>query len=260
MGYFVPESFRWLVSKMKFEQADRSIDFVANVNRVPKPDLKKIFDSAATEINTPSNTTTVFSVSTAWFSMSLGMESISVNIYLTIFLINLVDIPVHLVAGPLLNRLGRKKLCFVSFGLSGILSCVSGILQHFDQLPRSSVSLKVASLVISLLAKMAVSTAYLAITIFTTELYPTVVRCKIIHDIDVCVKAYRLDIQIEKTIGYGFQTTVGRIGAIAAPLLIYLDKLFPGLMYFTCGVLIFLSAGTIARLKETKDVTLPDSI
>ncbi|XP_053408530.1 organic cation/carnitine transporter 2-like [Mercenaria mercenaria] len=147
----VPESFRWLVSKMKFEQADRSIDFVANVNRVPKPNLKKLFDSAETEINTPSNTTTEYEEKN------------------------------HVKA----NHPSTPKY----------------------QIQGSSMSLTVATLVISLLAKMSVSTAYLAITIYTTELYPTVVR----------------------TIGYGFQSTVGRIGAVAAPLLIHLVQELEGL-------------------------------
>ncbi|XP_053408730.1 solute carrier family 22 member 4-like [Mercenaria mercenaria] len=235
---FVPESFRWLISKKKFEHAERSISSLATVNGVPKPDVKEIFDTAATDINKTSKATTVFAMYTAWYCMSLGMESISVDIYLTIFLINLVDLPAFSVTGPLVNRFGRKKYCFVVCGVSSILMCVSGILQHFDKISRPSMSLAVAALAVSLLAKMTVTTASIALIIYTTEIYPTVVR----------------------SIGYGFQSTVGRLGAVAAPLLIHLDGRIPGLMYFTCGVLIFLSAGSIARLKETKGVTLPDSI
>ncbi|XP_045187764.1 solute carrier family 22 member 7-like [Mercenaria mercenaria] len=85
---------------------------------------------------------------------------------------------------------------------------------------------------------MTVTTALMTLIVYTTELYPTVVR----------------------TIGYGFQSTVGRLGAIAAPLLIYINGFFPGLLYFSCGILIFLSVGSIKRLKETKNVLLPDSI
>ncbi|XP_053408655.1 solute carrier family 22 member 4-like [Mercenaria mercenaria] len=258
---FVPESVRWLVSKLKLERAEREIKFVAKVNGVHKPDLKNIFETAVQEINTTSNRNAVytvatlwtskelrnvtlplallwFSVNTAWYGMTLGMESISVDIYLTIFLINLVDLPARSLTGPLINRFGRRKYCYVTAGMSSILSCVSGILQYFDKLSHNSESLTMATLVISLLAKMTVTAADICLIIYTTELYPTVVR----------------------TIGYSFQATVGRLGAVAVPFLIHLDGLYPGTMYFTCGVLIFLSAGCIMRLKETKNMVLQDII
>ncbi|XP_053409246.1 solute carrier family 22 member 21-like [Mercenaria mercenaria] len=223
---FIPESVRWLVSKLKLERAERTIEFVANVNRVHKPDLKNIFETAVKEINTTSNKNKTFTIATlwtskelrnvtislcflwfvtsaAWYGMTLGMESISVNIYLNMFLINLVDVPADALTGPLVNRFGRRKYWFVIVCVSSILCGVSGILQHFDKLTQNSAHLTVATLVVSLLAKMTVTTASTALIIYTTEMYPTVVR----------------------TTGYGFQATFGRLGAVASPLLIHLCHL-----------------------------------
>ncbi|XP_053408939.1 solute carrier family 22 member 7-like [Mercenaria mercenaria] len=258
---FVPESFRWLIAKRKFERAEKLINFVANVNRVPKPDLKSLFATAMKETITTSKPTagyTIFTlwsskelrivtlalsavwfaISITWYSIALGMESISVDIFWTMFLINLVDVPAFSVTGPLLNRFGRRKYCFVTFAASSILCCVSGVFQHFDKLSQNSASLTVTALVLSLLAKMTVTAADTAVIVYTAELYPTDVR----------------------TTGCGFQGTVGRLGAIAAPLLVHLDGIYPGSMYFTCGMLLFLSTGSILRLKETKDDILQDSV
>ncbi|XP_060587841.1 solute carrier family 22 member 6-like [Ruditapes philippinarum] len=169
--------------------------------------------------------------------MALGMESFSVNIYLTIFLINLVDLPSVSITAPLVNRYGRKKyLVFVSLA-SGILSVISGILQYYDKLSQHSITLTTISLIVSLLAKMTLTTAYYAIIIYTNELYPTVVRGN----------------------GYGLLSTIGRVGSIVSPVLIYLDGLLPGIMYFICGVMVFLSTCCVRRLQETKDMILLDS-
>ncbi|XP_053409324.1 organic cation transporter protein-like [Mercenaria mercenaria] len=166
-----------------------------------------------------------FAVATTWYCMALGMESISVDIYMTIFLINVVDVPAYSATGPLVNKFGRRKICFVVFGLT-------------DRISHNSASLTMEALVTSLLAKMTCSTAFTAVIVYTTELYPTEIR----------------------TTGYGFQAAVGRLGAIASPLLIHLDGLYPGSMYFICGVLMILSTGGILRLKETKDMVLQDSV
>ncbi|XP_060587844.1 solute carrier family 22 member 4-like [Ruditapes philippinarum] len=152
--YLVPESFRWLLSKMKFERAKRSIHCVATMNRVPMPDLKRLFNSAVSEIessshrNNKTNTSILwaskdlrkttmslsllwFCAHASWYATSLGLESIPVNIYLTIFLINLVDVPSLLLISPIVNKFGRKKFCLVICIMSCLFCCSSGILQHF---------------------------------------------------------------------------------------------------------------------------------
>ncbi|XP_060563696.1 solute carrier family 22 member 6-like [Ruditapes philippinarum] len=170
--------------------------------------------------------------------MALGMESFPVNIYLTIFLVNLVDLPSVSVTAPLMNRYGRKKYFVFLTVTSGIFSGISGVMQHYGNLSSHSVYVTTISLVLALLAKMTLATGYYALIIYTTELYPTVVR----------------------GIGYGFLSTIGRIGAIVSPVLIYLDGILPGTMYFICGVMIVLSTGCVRRLTETNDVMLLDSL
>ena len=38
----MPESFRWLVAHGRLEEAEKTIAYVARVNRKPVPDMKKI--------------------------------------------------------------------------------------------------------------------------------------------------------------------------------------------------------------------------
>ncbi|XP_060598902.1 organic cation/carnitine transporter 2-like [Ruditapes philippinarum] len=96
----------------------------------------------------------------------------------------------------------------------------------------------VATLVVSMLAKFAVASADRCVTIYTTELYPTVIR----------------------TTGFSFQATLGRSGAIVSPFLIHIDGYFPGAMYFICGVILIFSSVGILFLTETKDIVLQDYI
>ncbi|XP_060598901.1 solute carrier family 22 member 6-A-like [Ruditapes philippinarum] len=89
-----------------------------------------------------------------------------------------------------------------------------------------------------MLAKFAVASADRCVTLYTTELYPTVIR----------------------TTGYSFQATVGRCGAIVSPFLIHIDRYFPGAMYFLSGVMLLISSVCILFLRETKDMVLQDYI
>ena len=49
---FVPESFRWLITRHRYQDAERVVGAVAYVNRAAKPDLTKIIELAKDEENT----------------------------------------------------------------------------------------------------------------------------------------------------------------------------------------------------------------
>ncbi|XP_060562894.1 solute carrier family 22 member 6-A-like [Ruditapes philippinarum] len=122
--------------------------------------------------------------------------------------------------------------------MSGILCCTAGVFQHFDKLSKTSSSVMVTTLVVSILAKCSVASASRSVIVYTTELYPTIIR----------------------TTGFSFQATVGRFGAIVSPFLIHINGYFPGAMYVICGVILVISSVCILFLRETKDMVLQDYI
>ncbi|XP_060562897.1 solute carrier family 22 member 13-like [Ruditapes philippinarum] len=125
MIWFFPESFRWLGAKMKLKRAKKSIEFIAKVNRRKYPDLEEVFNRAKVEavsnITINSNFTNLltskelrnvtlplsivgFSACLSWYCLSLGMEVVSVNVYLTILLMNFVDFPADLMTAVFISR------------------------------------------------------------------------------------------------------------------------------------------------------------
>ena len=54
----MPESFRWLVTKRRFEKAEKVVNFIAKVNRTEKPVLDKIFAEVKEEDANKENTNT----------------------------------------------------------------------------------------------------------------------------------------------------------------------------------------------------------
>ncbi|XP_060563705.1 organic cation transporter protein-like [Ruditapes philippinarum] len=78
---FIPESFRWLVSKMKFERAEQSIGFVANVNGVIKPDPQGLFEAAKKEIAATSDENiSPFSFTILWSNKDLRIITLSLAV------------------------------------------------------------------------------------------------------------------------------------------------------------------------------------
>ncbi|XP_071143317.1 solute carrier family 22 member 4-like [Mytilus edulis] len=249
----IPESYRWLVSVNRIDDAHDVIKKIGKMNRRPVPKKEELYKvvKSANRIEKGRKRTfldvfrnrylfrTTVLLGICWitcgygfYAISFGVQQLSGNIYLNIALLGMME-AVQLIVAYATNRLGRKWTTLVFFVLGGLTGLAVGVLQFLD-IPEKGRWINGFALT----SKLCVSCGWMALIIFTSELYPTVVR----------------------NVGYGINNTVSRIGSMVAPQLVYASKHIPGLMYLLLGGLLLLSALCILLLNETNKLALKDTI
>ncbi|OWF41857.1 solute carrier family 22 member 6-A-like [Mizuhopecten yessoensis] len=253
--WYFPESFRWLVTHGKEEQAVKIVIQIAKTNSKDVPDTTRLTDIADSDssINQSKQSFTLRDIlcsrkllsrslllAVGWvtaayvyYAISFGVQNLSGNIYINIFLINIIDIPAQIVTYYMANCIGRRLTCLVFFvtgGLAGIVvACVEiSDIEHKNMIING----------FALTCKLCVGAAWTSLIVFTAETYPTVVR----------------------NIGNGLQNSLSRLGGMVSPLIVYVNNRVPGIMYFLCGGLMLLSAFCTMFVPETKGVPLSDTI
>ena len=140
-----------------------------------------------------------------------------------------------------LGGFGRRgPLCFYLL-LSGVLCISLVLLKHFLSPGQANVPAIVTAL--ALIGKAAVVSCFCIIFLYSSEVFPTVIR----------------------TVGVGSCTFFGRLGSLLAPQIILLGEVMfssmPGLLPFlTFGSLCLVAALLVLNLPETLNTKLPDTI
>ncbi|KAH3709058.1 solute carrier family 22 member 6-like isoform X1 [Dreissena polymorpha] len=253
--YFV-ESFRWLVSIGKVHLAEAAIRKVARVNRRSEPDITKLSVAIEKEQKEAEmtkllrvysvldlfrsrqtrKTTILFALiwlfsSYSYYGIAFGVQELSGDFYLNLFLVSVIDIPGDSLAVLFNTWGGRKWTCTGFYALGGVFALLVGIFK-FLNLSISGTSMNV----LALGAKLFVSAAWSMNTLWAQESFPTVVRF----------------------IGGGFVSSVSRVGSMVAPQIITLSRDIKGLLFLVCGIVCLLSTGMCVLLDETKNRDLPD--
>ncbi|XP_060063863.1 solute carrier family 22 member 21-like [Ylistrum balloti] len=251
--WITPESFRYLVSHNKIDEAEEIIRRMARTNGRPVPDLKRLRFLAEEDIKTKEKKHTIkdllmdrtlfkrtcllgvgwLSCGYGYYAISFGVQHLSGNLYLNMFLLSAVEIPTQILNYFFTNKVGRQKSAFVLLlmgGLSGIVVAAAEIsdLNIKHQLING----------FALTAKLCVATGWASLMLLTTETYPTVVR----------------------NIGFGLHNSISRVGAMVAPKIVYLNKYTPGLMYFLFGGLMLCSAICTLLVVDTNGKHMQDLI
>lgn len=126
-----------------------------------------------------------------YYGISLSTANLPGNFYVNAFLSGAVEFPGYLLVHLLLNRLGRKKLHFLSMLISGIFCSSSIFLVYFAE------HTQWAFILVSMLGKCFNTSAFAIIYIWTSELYPTIVR----------------------SVGLGTASMFARVGTLLAPVI-----------------------------------------
>lgn len=254
MWWLLPESPRWLLSHGKLKETVEVLEKAANTNGVSVSDIEISVNKLAANIGVDSRETvqhkTVldlikksnirwtalilslnwFVVSFVFYGISLHTDSLGGNTFLNFFISGIVEFPAYFACIFIIKYLGRRIPLTVSMVFGG-LACILTI-----PIPDSLLWLRIS---FAMAGKLCVTAAYAIIYIYTTEIYPTVVR----------------------NIGLSSGSFCAGLGSVLAPFVKeigeYTSPFVPMALF---GGLSVIAGLLILRLAETNNRTLHDII
>jgi len=255
--FYVPESIRWLALKGRSDDGVKVLELVAKRNGRKAPaDAKEVL-MAMEEIERESKekhgsytyldlfkgtymlkiTLIIFAnwfvILMSYFGIVYGVSSLGGNLYLFMFLLCVVELPSEIMAFLINSKLGRKPTVMASVSLAaiGTLGCMLAY-----EFASENVRNKVIG-VLSLMSYGFLSAAWSTMMVWTSEIYPTVVR----------------------QLGFAMATVGGRIGSIIAPFVVNLDSM-PKEAYVIMSVALGCCILATFFLPESKGKQMEDSL
>ncbi|XP_061473050.1 solute carrier family 22 member 4-like isoform X2 [Rhineura floridana] len=243
----IPESPRWLISQGRFEEAEIIIRKAAKKNGIPAPailldpveiqDLKaKQQQGVLLDLFRTQNiaTITVMSLllwmftSIGYFGLSLSTPNLHGNVYLNCFLSAVIEVPAYVIAWLLLRTLPRR------YSISGTLFLGGGVILFIQLVPPT---LHLLSVILVMLGKFGITSAFSMLYVYTAELYPTIVR----------------------NMAVGATSMSSRVGSIIAPYFVFLGAYDRFLPYILMGSLTVLIGILTLFLPESYGNPLPET-
>ncbi|RLW02989.1 hypothetical protein DV515_00006959, partial [Chloebia gouldiae] len=168
-------------------------------------------------------------ISVGYFGLSLDTPNLHGDVYVNCFLSAVIEVPAYIISWLLLRSLPRRYSMAAALFLGG---CVL----LFIQLVPSH--LRALSILLVMLGKFGITSAFSMVYVYTAELYPTVVR----------------------NMGVGASSMASRLGSILSPYFVYLGAYDRFLPYILMGSLTVLSGILTLFLPESYGMPLPDTI
>ncbi|XP_075504043.1 organic cation/carnitine transporter 1 [Primulina tabacum] len=249
---FVSESPRWLVVRGRSEEALEILKRYARMNGRELPQNICILEPSSME-KVPGNSSptkklwstkwamkrmamvmlTGFGVGFVYYGIQLNVENLDFNLYFTVAINAMMEIPAVFIGSVLLSFTNRRLLFSCSAFLAGI-SCISCIFFSTREHKKGSLP----QLMVEAVGFMAASTAFDVLYIYCVELFPTNIR-------NFAVSMLRQALML---------------GASISPLLVVLGRLSPSLSLLVFGVLSIISGYFILWLPETKNCPLYETL
>ncbi|XP_010411414.2 solute carrier family 22 member 5-like [Corvus cornix cornix] len=249
LWWVIPESPRWLISQGRFQEAEDIIRKAAKTNGITAPDV--ILDpSELQDVNSQKQQTytildlmktrniltiTIMSVllwmiiSVGYFGLSLDTPNLHGDVYVNCFLSAVIEVPAYIISWLLLRNLPRRYSVAAALFLGGcVLLFIQLVPSHIHAL----------SILLVMLGKFGITSAFSMVYVYTAELYPTVVR----------------------NMGVGASSMASRLGSILSPYFVYLGAYDRFLPYILMGSLTVLSGILTLFLPESYGMPLPDTI
>ncbi|KXJ28938.1 organic cation transporter protein [Exaiptasia diaphana] len=256
--WFIPESPRWLIAQNRIDEAHQLLLKFACKNRVKvdeeelklvileikKAELRQdntrkygVLDLVKTRKLRKRTIICCFNwfVNTlVYFGINLNVKNLGGDMYLNFFILSIIEIPGALFCWFLMARFGRRIPYSVLMLTSGI-ACM--LVLAFPSTPEYRYGI----LTLAMIGKICIMSTFLAIYVYTVELYPTLIR----------------------NIGIGTSSMMARFGGIAAPYVVLLadlpnvSKTLPLVIFGVMGV----TAGIMSLwLPETLHVPMAQTV
>lgn len=255
IGYwFVPESPRWLMTKMKYKRAQEVISRAAAVNGKDVSEALMLFkqykerdqfqeemtSSRATILDlvrTPNMRRKTLNLFFCWFvnsfiyfGLSLNTSGLGGNLFVNFFISGVIEFPAYAIATVVIKKLGRRNPQMAVMIFGG-LACFLTI-----TIPDNLLWLRIT---LATLGKFCITASFGMIYVFSAEIFPTVVR----------------------NIGVGCSSTCARIGSMVAPFVKELGRAtHPFVPFAVYGGLSLVSGILVYFLPETLGCKLPDTV
>ncbi|KAG8476175.1 hypothetical protein CXB51_033118 [Gossypium anomalum] len=177
-----------------------------------------------------------FGVGFVYFGIQLNTENLNFNLYLTVIINALMEIPAIVIGGILLSFTNRRLLSSLSAILAGVL-CILCIIFTTASSKNTSSS-NWPQLTIEAIGFMASSITFDVLNIYCVELFPTNVR-------NFAVSMSRASLML---------------GASLSPLLVAVGRLSPSLSFIVFGALSIVSGTLSVWLPETRNAPLYETL
>ena len=175
-----------------------------------------------------------FGIGFVYYGVQLNVENLNFNLYFTVAVNALMEIPAVFFGSVLLSVMPRRLLFSSSAFIAGIACTLCILFSNKNKKSKESWQ----QLSLEAIGFMAASTAYDVLYIYSVELFPTNVR-------NFAVSMSRLALML---------------GAAIAPLLVVLGRLSPSLSFVVFGGLSVFSGIVAFWLPETKNAPLYETL
>lgn len=248
--WLLPESPRWLITQGRFEEAEIVFRKAAKINGVQLPAKlhfkknvgEKTSYSIVDLLRTPNirKRTVVlwycwFVVCLVFYGLSLNASNLAGDPYLNFASMGLVEVPAFIFIILTFWRIGRRTILCSSFTITGVVLLLRLII---PLCPGQEITLKSLDTGCALIGKMSASAAFVTMYVYSTEVYPTVIR----------------------SLGLGGTSMMARVGGLLAPFLAQVMESNPTVPQVIFGLSCLLSAALLLLLPETKGRSLPETI
>ncbi|XP_050818660.1 solute carrier family 22 member 4 isoform X5 [Gopherus flavomarginatus] len=249
LWWVIPESPRWLISQGRFKEAEIIIRKAAKTNGIVAPAM--LFDSTEMQdmklqqqqqkayildlfrtrniaVITVMSLLLWMLTSIGYFGLSLNTPNLHGNAYINCFLSAIIEVPAYVIAWLLLRTLPRR------YSISGTLFLGGGVILFIQLVPTD---LHILSVFLVMLGKFGITSAFSMLYVYTSELYPTIVR----------------------NMAVGATSMSSRVGSIIAPYFVYLGAYDRFLPYILMGSLTVLIGILTLFLPESYGNPLPET-